>query len=421
MSTFALSALARYRTGAARPAWRSELRAALLLALIGIEVAALVALLPDTARIWWQGKPSPDFQLLFNAARDLKPAAGLYSPGLSVLLYPLTLVDEANAYRVFVGLGALALLAVAYLAQRGVGTIEARVAVALGVVTVPQMHWALRFGHLTPFLALAALGGFLLLRRRPYLAGLCFAFLVLKPQYAPIPALYLLWTRNGRALAGLLGGAVVLETAGFAAAGFGEIGPYFSKLLDWGSDSRDNLLAVQQAWQYSWPGFLISAGLEPNPLLVIDAIALSLAAVTLVWLKGNAPTAVAAAALGMLLVTPYANFYDWGLLVVAGALLLRADIRWKSLLPVVVVGLYIALIATQAATPWPIDRIEVHVIETAGGISLVPGDIGTRGLYWVTPAALAAVCFLAIAAKRGGGEATALPDNEAAPAPRGEP
>ena len=413
MSTFALGALGRYRTLTARLAWRSELTLALLLALVGIEVAALVALLPDTVSIWWQGKPSPDFQLLLNAARDLKPN-GLYSPGLSLLLYPLTLLDEADAYRVYAGLGALAVLAVAYLAQRGIRPVEARVAVALGVISVPQMHWALRFGHLTPFLALAALGGFLLLRRRPYLAGLCFAFLVLKPQYAPIPALYLLWTRNGRALAGLLGGALMLEAAGFAAAGLGEIGPYVRGLLDMGSDSRDNLAAIQQSWQYAWPGFLKSAGLEANPLLVADALALSLAAVLLVWFRGSAPTAVAATALGMLVVAPYANFYDWGLLVVAGALLLKADIRWKSLLPVIAVGLYVALIATQAATPWPIEGLEINVIQTGDQLSLAIGDIGTRGLYWVTPAALAAVCFLAIAAQRAGrGGATMHSDRDA--------
>ena len=421
MSTFALSAIARRRIGAARLAWWPELSPALLLALVGIEVAALVALLPDTMAIWWQGKPSPDFQLLLNAARDLKPLMGLYSPGLSLLVYPLTLLDEASAFRVYTGLGAVAVVAIAYLAQRGIRPIEARVAVALGVISIPQMHWALRFGHMTPFLALAALGGFLLLRRRPYLAGLCFAFLVLKPQYAPVPAFYLLWTRNGRALASLLGGALVLETAGFAAAGFGEIGPYVKSLLDMGSDSRDNLLAVQQAWQYAWPGFLISAGLDPNPLLVIDALALSLAAVVLVWLRGNAPTAMAAAALGMLLVAPYANFYDWGLLVVAGALLLRADIRWKSLLPVITVGLYVALIATQAATPWPIKDLPVSLVQTGDQLSLVIADIGTRGLYWVTPAALAAVCFLAVAAHRGGRSDTTMHAAGDAPDPESPP
>jgi hypothetical protein len=143
--------------------------------------------------------------------------------------------------------------------------------------------------------------------------------------------------------------------------------------------------------------------------------------VVLVWLRGNAPTAAAAAAFGMLLVAPYANFYDWGLLVVAGALLLRADVRWKSLLPVITVGLYVALIATQAATPWPINNVPINVVQTGDQLSLAVGDIGTRGLYWATPAALAAVCFLAVAAQRGGRSRATPPAAEDTPDPRRAP
>jgi hypothetical protein len=123
----------------------------------------------------------------------------------------------------------------------------------------------------------------------------------------------------------------------------------------------------------------------------------------------------------MLLVAPYANFYDWGLLVVAGTLLLKADIRWKSLLPVITVGLYVALIATQAATPWPIKGLEINVVQTGDQLSLAVGDIGTRGLYWVTPAALAAVCFLAVAAQRAGRSGATLHATKDAPDPRRAP
>ena len=102
-------------------------------------------------------------------------------------------------------------------------------------------------------------------------------------------------------------------------------------------------------------------------------------------------------------------------------MLLRADLRWKSLLPVITVGLYVALIATQAATPWPINGMDINVVRTGDQLSLAVGDIGTRGLYWVTPAALAAVCFLAVAAHRGGRSDTTMravgdtPDPENAP------
>ena len=367
----------------------ARLTPALLLVAVGVEMAALVALLPETLQTWWRGRPPADFLLLLNAARDLEPN-GLYSPGLSLFLYPLTWLDAEAAYRVYVALGGLAVLSIAYLTQREVGSLEGRLAVALGVVTLPQMHWALRFGHLTPFLAAAALAGFLLARRRPYLAGLCFSVLVLKLQYAPVPALYLLWTRNFRCLAAFVAGGVALETAGFVAAGFDEMGPYLRGLFDLGSDHRDNLVPIQQAWQYAWPGFLISAGLDPNPLVAFDLMALSLVAVALVWMRGDKSVGPAAAALGMLLVSPYSNFYDWGLLVVAGVLLLRADVSWKGLRPAVLVALYVGLMATQRATPWPIDVV-----------GLDPEQIsGTRGLYWITPLALAVVCLLALTGQR---------------------
>jgi hypothetical protein len=314
---------------------------------------------------------------------------------------------------VYVALGGLAVLGVAYLAQRGVTAPEARLAVALGVVSVPQMHWALRLGHVTPFLALAALSGFLLLRRRPYIAGVCFALLFLKPQYAPIPALYLLWTRNGRALAALIGTVFVLEMAGFAAAGFDTVGPYLGSFFDWGADARDNLLPYQQAWQYAWQGFLLSAGFEPNPLVIFDLLLVSLAVVVLVWIRFDGFVAASAAALGMLLVTPYANFYDWGLLVVAGALLLRADIAWKALLPVVAIGLYAALLATQQATPFPAVDVELAALGTGGHFFITPAGYRTPtgGIYWVTPLALAVVALLALAGRRG------EPDERARPTP----
>jgi hypothetical protein len=403
LSAFALATAIRWRPALERLWALRGLTSALLLTLIGVELAVLVTWLPHTLEMWWRADRLGDFGSFFTAAEELRPN-GLYSPGLSLLLYPLTHAGIQNAYRVYVGLGALAVLGVAYLAQRGVGSPEGRLAVALGVISIPQMHWALRLGHLTPFLALAALSGFLLLRRRPYLAGICFALLILKPQYAPIPALYLLWTRNGRALAAMVGTVAVLEVAGFAAAGFGAVGPYLASFFDWGADARDNLLPYQQAWQYAWQGFLISAGFEPNPLVIFDLVVVSLAVVVLVWHKAGGFVAAAAAALGMLLVTPYANFYDWGLLVVAGALLLRAEIAWKAMLPVIVVGLYAALLVSQQATPFPAVDVELAALGTGGNFTITPAGFTspTRGIYWVTPAALAVAAFLALVGRRDG-------------------
>ena len=62
---------------------------------------------------------------------------------------------------------------VAYLAQRPVASMPAKMAVVLGVFALPQTHWAMRVGHFTEMLAFAALGGMLLSDRRPVAAGIC--------------------------------------------------------------------------------------------------------------------------------------------------------------------------------------------------------------------------------------------------------
>jgi len=401
VTALAPSAFARWRPAFGRPTALGALASVSLFIFIGIELAVLVTVLPTTVEQWWTASSTGDFGNFYEDAKNLD-VNGLYSPGLSLLMYPLTWLSVNNAYRVYVALGGVALLAVAYLAQRGIALPEGRIAMALGVVSIPQLHWALRLGHFTTIIALVALSGFLLLRKHPILAGLCFALLVLKPQYAVIPALYLLWTRNGRALAAMAAGALVIEVAGFAAVGFSAIGPYLGAFFDLSADARDNLLPYQQSWQYAWQGFLISAGIEPHPLVVIDLSLLSLGVVVVAWARGTRTAAITAAALGMLIVTPYANFYDWGLLVVAAVLLLRTDVRWQAAIPVVLAGVYVGLLATQAATPFPAVDVVLGVISPDGSVDVLPANYvaTTNGIYWITPLVLGIVALLAFAGRK---------------------
>jgi len=350
---------------------------------IGVELAVLVAFAPDTLRRGWTG-PIGDFANLYAPARDLE-LVGMYNPVLAPLLYPLNWLGELNAYRLLFALNVSAVLAIACMAQRHVEGAEARIAVALAVVSLPQLHWALRLGHLTPLTALVALVGLITLERRPRTAAVVLSLLSLKPQYAVAPFVWLLrlWRLDLAAL--MFGSAALMAVAGFAAIGPGAVREYLSLYFDWGSDTSDNLLPVQQAWMYSWHGVQISAGLEPHPIVTFDLMLLSLGIVALAWARTDARRATCVTAFALLLFTPYAQFYDGCLVLVGMALLFRCGLPAPAT-AAIFGGLYVAAVVTQANTVYPTPD--------------VLGAARTNGFFWLTPALLVAIGALAIAGKR---------------------
>src|SRR3970282_1551875 len=69
--------------------------------------------------------------------------------------------------------------------------------------------------------------------------------------------------------------------------------------------------------------------------------------------------------------------------------------------PLIPASLYVALLATQAATPWPLVQLGLDMSGTQGHFSITPSSpSGTHGLYWITPAALATVFALALFGRR---------------------
>ncbi|HXH83440.1 MAG TPA: glycosyltransferase 87 family protein, partial [Candidatus Tectomicrobia bacterium] len=130
----------------------------LLAAVIGAELLVLATWGPDTFAVWRDPAThgDGDFGVFYENARTFSFNA-LYSPGLTVLMHPLTYLDVETAFRVYFAVNVAALLGVAWIAQAGVRSPLAKAAVALGVLALPQTHWALRVGHFTEVLALAAL------------------------------------------------------------------------------------------------------------------------------------------------------------------------------------------------------------------------------------------------------------------------
>jgi len=382
---------------------------ALLFAAIGVEVMVLVAWLPDTLGVWFHPDKNGygDFPVFYRNASGFY-LNGFYSPGLAVLMHPLTYLGMRAAFGVYFGINVAALAGVAYIAQRPMKSLPAKVAVALGVFALPQTHWALRVGHFTEILAFAALAGLLLSDRRPVIAGVLIAVLALKPQYLPVPLLYLLWRRNWRALSVSVGGLAVLGLAGIAVFALrtphgGGVLAYVGDFYVSGVRHTSTFLTLgqqdqsyQQGWQYSWYGFLLSTGIDPNPLLAADLFVLSAGAMVFAWWKCTPSVAKVATALGMLLLTPHSSFYNWSMLAVAAALLLRSDLRPRYLTPMLIGVMGLAAAATQNATPFP---LPVDVYRPAG----------TLGVYWVQPAALATIFALAIFGRRRESAVEALP------------
>ena len=237
--------------------WRSlapGLLSAALLVAIGIELAVLVAWVPDTTRHVIHVEPG-DWGNLYIRARHLR-LMGLYSPLLTPLLFPISLAGIVNGYRILFALNVVAALTIAWIAQRPLRSPEARVAVALAVISLPQLQWAIRFGHVTPLLALAALGGLLLVQRHPKRGAALLAAMSIKPQYAVAPFVYLASRRQFRLLALMIAVSAAGAAIGFAVAGPSSVVTYVGYALNWGPNSTQNLMPVQQAWMYSWPGFL---------------------------------------------------------------------------------------------------------------------------------------------------------------------
>ena len=94
---------------------------ALCFAAIGVELMVLVAWLPDTLGVWFRPDKNGygDFLVFYRNASGFY-LNGFYSPGLAVLMHPLTYLSMRPAFGVYFGINVAALAGVAYLAQRSV-------------------------------------------------------------------------------------------------------------------------------------------------------------------------------------------------------------------------------------------------------------------------------------------------------------
>ena len=90
-----------------------------------------------------------------------------------------------------------------------------------GVFACPACAYTIGSGQLSFLVAACVVAGMALLDTRPFLAGLAFSVLCLKPQFVPLIPVALLAGRHWRAIAGGFAGGIALVLASLVAAGPG--------------------------------------------------------------------------------------------------------------------------------------------------------------------------------------------------------
>ncbi len=325
-------------------------------------------------------------------ARLLTRGAYYNPPALALLQAPLATLDFKASYRLFTVLSLAALVAFLALAWREGRHVPELPLFVFGAIAFRPVHEVVIMGHPTFFFLLALTGGFLLLKaERPVLAGLVLSLLVLKPQWAVLPGLFLLVRGEWRAFGTMLGAAAVIFVVPFLYTG---LEPFENYVRVTRAVSSADLSDAPH--MFSWNGFLFKLGggpahgHEPPPKLAIVAlIALALPFLAYVWASRDYLLGAAATVLTMLLVSVHSVWYDWALLLGAGLfLVLRAPAMSRGMR--VEMWVIMLLVFTQAsASTTTLLAPDRHNI-----------DWHARGLFLITPVAFGALVWLASIAWR---------------------
>ncbi|HEX8969737.1 MAG TPA: glycosyltransferase family 87 protein [Chloroflexota bacterium] len=318
---------------------------------------------PDTQWVW-QHAWAPEV----TGPADLSPFRN--PPFVAAIFAPLALLPAEIAFGVWSSVNVALLITLLVFGQRALAGCSARTrrrAVLLSVSFLPVVV-ALLLGQLSLLLALALLGAWAAFRSgHDARAGLWLAILLAKPQFLVLPALVLLIHRRWRAIGALVGISVVLGLVSIALLGVDGMSSYVG--LTTGTLGWQDSLAISPQRMYTWRGLLQLLWQTDDPAPVqgywlagaLLATLVTLAAWTRSWKWNPAGAGFdvrwAMVTVAALFTSPYANFHDVSLLVVAGVLTARAAVAdWqpgsarRALAALPVVG-YLSVLATQLSAP----------------------------------------------------------------------
>jgi hypothetical protein len=268
--------------------------------------------------------PLKNFEALQDAMGDETPPnlPFLHPPQVLLAAAPFSHLPYVPAWALFAALSAAAFLAASTrLAPKGWGVLAA--------VAAPAFFLNIANGQMGLVIAAAFAAGALTMERRPFLAGVFFGLVAMKPQYGLLIPLAFAMGGHWRAFAGAA--MSVLAQAGAATIAFGAgVWPAFAGKLSYASDL---LLA---GGGLAWPKFIsLYGGLRGLGLAHDAALAGQLvfaaaiaATVALLWRSGaDLRLKLAGLIAGALLASPYALDYDAALMLPAVALVLSVGLE----------------------------------------------------------------------------------------------
>jgi arabinofuranan 3-O-arabinosyltransferase len=245
--------------------------------------------------------------------------------------YPPTFLFAAAALATLPYLAAWALwMAVTLPAY--VAVVRAIIGERIGIVLAlgfPAVLWNISVGQ-NGFLTAALIGGTLVfLERRPLLAGLCLGLLTYKPQFGLLFPVILLLDGRWRVLAAASVTAAALVAASVIAFGMESWQAFFAWMPVTSNavfaEGRANLMKMQSLLGLvRWLGGSVTAAWLAQAVLIAGAT------VALAWLwrqRVRYEIKAAALATGALLATPYLYIYDFPVLAIPLAFLMRMGLR----------------------------------------------------------------------------------------------
>lgn len=292
----------------------------------------------------WSSLYDPDHQLLTQQALFADSQESFlyfaYPPHVAALYRPLAALDYRLAYTVHTVVMAGLLVAALALLRPIIGVLQRHMelAVIAALLFYPMLR-AVTGGQNTALTVLLIAGAWRGLHDdNDVAAGLALGLLLYKPQFA-IPLLgLLLLTRRWRAVGAGAATGLALWGIGVAAMGPTWLGSWWSDVSGFVARDAD----VNGFNAVSFLGFaegLFGAGSSlalalAVPLMVFTAVALAGLWARLISTDLN--TCMAAAVVGVVLMSPHAMFYDVGVLVLAGVV--AADrLGRRAMLPIVAV------------------------------------------------------------------------------------